>query len=186
MNLSSLPELISGCKSKNPGSQKKLFMLLYGYALGIARRYGATNEDAEEIANDGFYKAFTKIEKYQDHIPFQLWLRKIIINTGIDHYRKHKNERIDSGPYTVKTIQNQGAQNLDQEYLLNILNKLSPQYKLVFVLNVIEGYKHDEIAELLNISVGTSKSNLSKARKRLKELINEFKENEKFERQSVR
>lgn len=164
-------QLIAGCKRNDPASQKALFVQLYDYGMSIAARYGTSLEDTEEITNDAFYKILKNINTYREEIPFKLWVRRIIINTGIDFYRKHKNKpKLSPLDVATKTY-NEGEEKLDQEYLLNLLNRLSPQYKMVFVLHVIEGYNHQEISEQLNISVGTSKSNLSKARTNLKKLL---------------
>lgn len=178
MSNSPVHELVKGCRKKDAASQKALFVYLYDYVMTIANRYGSSHQDTEEIANDSLYKVLSNIEKYNNQIPLKLWVRKIVINTGIDCYRKNKNkEKIALQESNLKSY-NQGAQNLDKEYLIALLNQLTPQYKLVFILYVIEGYTHEEIADKLNIAVGTSKSNLSKARAKLKKLIVKLKINE--------
>ena len=167
--------LISRCKKFDPQSQKLLYLAMYDMGMSIAKRYATTIEDAEEIAHDGFHKMLTQIGKYKEAIPFNLWVRRIIINCGIDHYRKNKNktQKINESQLKI-SVRNLGAEKMNQEYLLNILNVLSPQYKMVFVLYVIEGYKHKEISQMLKISIGASKSNLSKARAILKKSITAY------------
>lgn len=165
--------IIHRCKEKDPVYQKKLFMHMYNYGMNIASRYAINLHEAEEIANDGFFKMLDKIQLYKSEVPFKLWVRRIIINCGIDHYRKYKNKRtathFDSDS---KFDSNEGESKLDSDYLIQLIRKLSPQYKMVFILYIIEGYTHKEISERLNITIGTSKSNLSKARSKMKEMIN--------------
>lgn len=150
---------------------------MYNYGMSIASRYGDTKEEIEEIANDGFFKMLIKIHLYDEQIPFKLWLRKIIINCGIDHYRKKKKFKNETQNITIITnpeatwVNNVGSLKIDSEYLLDCIKKLSPVYKMVFVLYSIEGYSHREIASELNISEGTSKSNLHKARQNLQAMV---------------
>ena len=171
MNDDSLKRIIDGCKKNDPTCQKELFFSMYNFGMSIASRYARNIEDTEEIANDGFYKMLNKINSYPDHIPFKLWLRKIIIHCGIDHYRKNQAKEAKILPFDLNPGYNKGEQNLDSEYLLAMIWQLSPAYRMVFILFVIEGYSHEEIALQLKISEGTSKSNLSRARKFLQSLI---------------
>ena len=108
-----------------------------------------------------------------------------MINTGIDHYRKSQKKSNQIELIQLHEVRNKGAEKLDREYLLGFLNRLSPQYKMVFVLHVMEGFSHEEIAEKLNINKGTSKSNLSKARMNLKKMITELEQKESHGRQTV-
>lgn len=186
MNKAELNILIAACKIKDPASQKALFYHVYDFGFSIARRYANSKEEAEEIANDGFYKMLDKIDSYNEEIPFMMWLRKIMINTGIDHYRKTQKKSNKIKIEDRGEVKNLGAVKLDKEYLLSFLNRLSPKYKMVFVLHVMEGYSHLEIAKKLNISRGTSKSNLSKARMQLKKMISEFEQKESHGRQAIR
>jgi RNA polymerase sigma factor (sigma-70 family) len=171
MSDDSLLKLIDGCKKSDRACQKELFFYMYNFGMSIASRYARNLQDAEEIANDGFYKMLHKIESYPDHIPFRLWVRKIIINCGIDHFRKFQAKEVTLVNMDTSQSQNAGEVNLDSEYLLEMIRQLSPSYRMVFVLFVLEGYSHEEIALHLGISEGTSKSNLSKARKNLQTLI---------------
>jgi len=161
--------LIEGCKRNNASSQKKLFMEMYNYGMTIARRYGASLQESEEIANDGFYKAFKNIDKFHFQGPFRLWLRKIIINCAIDHFRKYSKKETQG--VERQHDFNIGVQQLESDYLVKMIQYLSPQYRMVFVLHVIEGYSHEEIASKLGIKKGTSKSNLSKAKAKLKQMV---------------
>lgn len=138
----------------------------------MAARYGQNLQETEEIANDGFYKMLHYIDRYRKEVPFKLWLRRIIINCGIDYYRKNKSRTSQElSPRVAVSTRNEGADQLDREYLLQLVRQLPPQYRMVFVLHVMEGYNHEEIARQLGISRGTSKSNLSKARKKLQAMV---------------
>ncbi len=141
--------------------------------MGICLRYSRTREEAVEIVNDGFVKIFKKLDKYSQGLSFKGWLRKVMINSAIDYYRR--NERhyhsldISHGKYetTALTV----FDNLSEQDIIASIQKLPPSYRMVFNLYVIEGYKHDEIANQLNISVGTSKSNLAIARNKLQKML---------------
>lgn len=166
----SIHSLVEACKQGSPEAQKALFMKMYNFGMSIAFQYSSSKMEAEEIAQDGFYKMFRHLEKYKPHVPFELWLRRIIINCGIDHYRKYSaKKQIKDLP--LVTIHNDGELLMDSEYLVQCIQSLSPAYRMVFNLYVIEGYSHKEIAEKLSITEGTSKSNLSKARRNLQAMI---------------
>jgi len=165
-----LQHIIKGCIKNDSSCQRKLFNYMYNYGMSVAARYGQSLHESEDIANEGFYKVLNSIQKYKPSIPFLLWVRRIIINCGIDHFRKRKNIAIPNSDATRKTT-NLGEQGLNADYLLDMIRHLSPQYRLVFVLHSIDGFTHEEIARKLNISKGTSKSNLSKARKKLQKMV---------------
>lgn len=167
--------LIEGCRGGNRASQLKLYEHFYSYGLSITLRYSKNREEALEILNDSFLKAFLKIDQYDSDLPFKPWLRRILINSSIDYHRKYSrlNEKLESSSKTELTTAsyNYALDNLEFDDLIVVLQKLSPAYRLVFTLYVVEGFKHQEIAEKLNISVGSSKSNLSKARMKLKSIL---------------
>ena len=145
---------------------------MYQYGMGIAAGYASSTDEIGEIANDGFLKMFLHIDRYKKHVPFDLWLRRIIINSGIDHYRKyHKSQHKKTKSLVAERSVNQGLLKLEEDDLLRQIQQLSPAYRLVFVLYVVEGYTHAEIAKKLKISIGSSKSNLHKAREKLKEML---------------
>ena len=167
--------LIEGCRGGNRASQMKLYEHFYSYGLSITLRYSKNREEALEILNDSFLKAFLKIDQYDSDLPFKPWLRRILINSSIDYHRKYSklNEiPVAAIPSEIETASHNSAlDNLEFDDLIIVLQKLSPAYRLVFTLYVIEGFKHHEIAEKLNIGVGTSKSNLAKARLKLKSIL---------------
>ena len=167
--------LIEGCRRDNRASQLKLYEHFYSYGLSITLRYSKNREEALEILNDSFLKAFLKIDQYDSDLPFKPWLRRILINSSIDYHRKYSrlNENLAINPPTelASASYNFALDNLEFEDLIVVLQKLSPAYRLVFTLYVVEGFKHQEIAEKLNIGIGTSKSNLAKARIKLKSIL---------------
>ena len=167
--------LITGCLRGHHESQIRLYKQYYSYAMGIGLRYSKNREEALEIVNDTFLKVFSKIDQYDMEQPFLPWLRKILVNTSIDYHRKyHKLEEPLDIAYlnqTNKTTTNEALENLAFEDLIKVTQQLSPAYRLVFNLYIVEGLTHQEIAEKLEISVGSSKSNLSKARQKIMSML---------------
>lgn len=143
---------------------------MYDYGMSIAARFGSTQAESEDIANEGFYKVIAHISRFDPKVPFLLWVRRIIINCGIDQYRKGKSQYVENQTDNI-AIANKGGESLDSEYLLDMVRSLPPQYRMVFVLHAVEGFSHEEIAQKLNIKKGTSKSNLSKARTKLQAMV---------------
>jgi RNA polymerase sigma factor (sigma-70 family) len=148
--------------------------MFYDFALSICLRYANNRDDATSILNEGFFKVFNQIETFDIEKPIIPWIRRILINTSIDYYRSNlkfeQNVEIDEYENSVKADE-QIYTKLNYDDLLQMIHKLSPAYRAVFNLYAIEGYSHNEIAEYLKISVGTSKSNLSKARMKLVEYL---------------
>ena len=170
-----VPFLIKGCREGNRSSQLRLYEHFYGYGMGICLRYCKNREEALEVLNDGFLKAFTKIELYNPLYPFKAWFRKILINASIDYHRKyHKltgGEALGYEAETKASTHNLGLENLAYDDLIKIMQKLSPGYRLVFNLYIVDGLTHKEIAKKLTISEGTSKSNLAKAKRKIQTLL---------------
>jgi len=166
--------ILEGCRNENSMSQRKLYEYYYGFAMNIALRYGKNKDEALEIVNDAFLKVFYKINRYDSSFPFQGWLYRIVVNAGIDYFRSNKNqlsflELVDSNqPIENTTPLPTISPNED---MLPVIQELSPAYRMVFNLYVMEEYKHHEIAELLGISVGTSKSNLARAKAKIRQAI---------------
>lgn len=139
-------------------------------------RYADTQEDAVEIMHDGFMKVFTYIGKFDRKRPFKPWIRKIMINSALDHIKKqNKIKLIDSLDQGLELSAEQHDQHpVSYEDLLEMIRKLPPSYGTVFNLRAIEGYKHKEVAEMLGISVGTSKSNYAKAKQKLRAYLSTY------------
>ncbi|MGO4294616.1 RNA polymerase sigma factor [Chitinophaga sp. RAB17] len=171
--LNNINDLIAGCCRKERSSQEALYRNFFGYGLSICLRYAQNREEAVEIMNDGFLKIFQHIQSFDTSRSFKTWLAKIMVNTSIDFLRsKKKLVFVDDisqvpEPGTDEKI----IDKLSYEELLKHVQLLPPAYRTVFNLYIMEGYQHQEIAAMLRISEGTSKSNLFKAKKILKERI---------------
>jgi RNA polymerase sigma-70 factor (ECF subfamily) len=175
-----LQSLVQGCIELDRGSQKKFYMIFYGYAITVCNRYVQVEDDATEVMNDGFLKIFRELKRFEPrHNNFEAslkgWMRRIFINTAVDHLRKQKHRFDTASLPDYEQLSNESGQwptdNFSHKELLEMISRLSPAYRTVFNLYVIDGYNHEEIAQLLNISAGTSKSNLSKARANLQKMI---------------
>ena len=177
---------IKGCALNKRESQKKLYGSFYGYAMAICDRYANNQEDAVEIINDGFLKIFREIHHfepaYADVVSsFKGWLRKIMIYTAIDYFRKYNKHQppadLETVVHQVPAYFSDGLDRLSHEEIIRSVQQLSPGYRAVFNLFIIDGLSHEEIANHLEISVGTSKSNLAKARRQLQKIL--FKQGHK-------
>ncbi|HEY0895042.1 MAG TPA: sigma-70 family RNA polymerase sigma factor [Sphingobacteriaceae bacterium] len=162
-------ELIDGCLKKRLEDQQKLYRHFYSYTMSICLRYAGNKFEAADILNDGFMKVFTHLSKFDGQKPFHLWLRRIMMNTAIDYYRANLKYR---KTYDLEEAHDLGEEDtvqskLNYEDLLKLVQELPPSYRTVFNLFAIDGYSHEEIASMLGISVGASKSNLFKARQKL-------------------
>ena len=165
--------LIEGCRNKNRHSQKKFYEHFYGYGMSVALRFGENREEALEIVNDSFLKVFRRLDQYDTSFPFKAWFRKILINSAIDYFRKfHKHPKYLEMTEIGDLKDSESLYSFSsKDDMLPIVQKLPPAYRMVFNLYVMEEYKHHEIAEILDISVGTSKSNLARAKVKLREII---------------
>jgi RNA polymerase sigma factor (sigma-70 family) len=144
--------------------------------FGVCLRYAGSKEDAQDVLHEGFLKVFEKIGQFEARGSFEGWLRRIMVNTALEKYRsQHKLVRIqdDIAEYDEYSPED-FTESITVSELLLIIRELSPQYRVVFNLYAIEGYSHKEISEMLNISEGTSKSNLSRARIILQEKVKHY------------
>ena len=171
---------IQGCVLNDRLSQKKIYTSFYNYAMSIICIYTNNYEDSVEILNGGFLKIFKEIYRYQpsyaDHIlSFKGWLRKIMIYTAIDYFRKnHKHRFTEDLDHEDAWRSAQGVDALDNishKEILRSLQKLTPGYRIIFNLFIIENLSHEEISKRLGISIGTSKSNLARGRKQLQKIL---------------
>ena len=180
--LPTLPELLAACQRQERLAQRRLYGQFHGFAMSICLRYARDRDQALEAANDGFVKVFRDLYRFdaarhpKDLLgSFRGWLKRIMVHTAIDHYRanerhQHQQELDDA---TLNQA-DQGATPLDTlsyDELLGLVQRLPPAYRAVFNLAVIDGFGHEEIAKKLRISVGTSKSNLFKARAHLRTML---------------
>jgi len=158
--------LIKGCIKGDPGSQEKLYRQFSAAMYGLCLQYASSEEDARDILQDGFVKVFKKIGQVKDVKAFPGWIRRVMINTALERYRSLVvMQRIDEDPLLLnEKITDDVLDDLNAEFLVALIQELPPRYRMVFNLYAIEGYSHKEIGDMLNISDGTSKSNLSRAR----------------------
>lgn len=166
-----LADIIKGCKRQEPTAQKELYNRYKEILFGITRRYIKSLEDAEDVFIEGLYKIYSKIDKYEGKGSFEGWMKRIVINESLMYLRKHKNFKLSVETDNVQIgINPEIINRLQYNDVVKLLDLLPTGYRTIFNLYVIEGYKHREIAELLNISINTSKSQLILAKKRLREI----------------
>jgi RNA polymerase sigma-70 factor (ECF subfamily) len=169
-------QLVRGCVLKNEAAQKAVFDLYAGKMLGVCMRYARNNADAEDMLQDAFIKVFDKIKQFKGEGSFEGWIRKIVVNTALKKYTLIRYDKEIIGHEGVDaehffSTEQVAYSHLSEKELLQLVNKLPDGYRFVFNMYVIEGYSHDEIATLLGIQSGTSRSQLAKARMLLQKQI---------------
>jgi len=171
---------IEGCVLNDRLSQKRIYTSFYNYAMSICSIYTPNYEDSVEILNDGFLKIFKEIYRYQpayaDHVlSFKGWLRKIMLYTSIDHFRKSQKHRfikeLDSEVIQFSAADEDALDRISHNEIVKSMQKLTPGYRIIFNLFIIENFSHEEISKRLGISIGTSKSNLARGRKQLQKIL---------------
>ncbi len=174
-HIHSEPDLIRGCITGNRKFQEDLYKMHSSKMYAVCLRYCNNSNDAQDVLQDGFVKVFRNLEKFRFEGSFEGWLRRIFVNTAIEHYRKKSNnysisEQIEA---SIEDQNYSAFEKLAEQDLIKVINTLSPGYKAVFNMYVIEGYSHKEISELLQISEGTSKSQLARAKAILQKILKE-------------
>jgi RNA polymerase sigma-70 factor (ECF subfamily) len=171
------PQLIALCIKQDRKAEYELYKLTYSYLMGICMRYSKDKDMASESLNTGFLKILKSLSSYKPEVPFKAWIRRVMVNTLIDDYRKNKRNRekltyveeyYDSSDFSDV---NEALSRINYKQLLVQINLLPEATKKVFNLFAIDGYSHKEIGEMLTISEGTSKWHLNAARQKLKEYI---------------
>jgi RNA polymerase sigma factor (sigma-70 family) len=174
MGEADLQQLIEDCIQQDRKSQKMLYKAFYGFAMGICLRYANNRYEATEIMNQGFLKVFTNLHRYDDGRPFKAWMGKIMMNTSIDYYRSNLRMAYTDDLEKAEHVYDNNElpdKRIAYNELIAMIQQLPQAYRTVFNLYAIEGYTHEEIGTMLNINAGTSKSNLFKAREKLKKMI---------------
>ncbi|MFD2533221.1 RNA polymerase sigma factor [Gracilimonas halophila] len=169
-----LADILKGCRKHRRESQKELYEMFYAYGMSITLRYADSRNQAAAVLNDAFMKVFENIRSYDTNRDFKPWFRRIVINTAINQYHKDRKRLQMTDPLSGEDdlfSEEHIISGISYDELIGMVQELSPAYRTVFNLYVIEGFKHEEIAGMLDISVGTSKSNLSKAKRNLRELL---------------
>lgn len=165
--------LIQGCKRNDPPSQEALYRRYWSFAMSVCLRYAPTRDDALELAHDAFLKAFQSIGAVDEARPFRPWFRSVLVRAAIDRHRSTRRYHATIAPEADPPDEGVAPEQpgaLEVEDLLALLAALSDVERAVFNLSEIEGYTHDEIAGLLGIAAGTSRSHLTRARRRLRSL----------------
>ncbi len=166
-------DLIQGCIDGERQMQELLYKRFAAKMYGVCLRYAGNAEEANDILQEGFIKVFKNLDKFRKEGSFEGWVRRIFVNTAIEQFRK-KIKLYNVSEVQENTIEDKELDALDvlaTKDILSIVNQLSPGYKAVFNMHVIEGYSHKEIADLLGITEGTSKSQLARAKGVLKKLV---------------
>jgi RNA polymerase sigma-70 factor (ECF subfamily) len=181
-NKEQVKKLIKGCKRGDRKSQRVLYEALYPKMLGVCMRYSSDPSEAKDLVQDGFIKVFQKIKSFNYKGSLEGWVRRLIVNNSIDHIRKSRQMRynyeeesnlLNMKDETPEIQEDKKLIRLKAEAIVKLIQELSPAYRTVLNLYVVEDMSHKEISEQLGISEGTSKSNLSKAKVKLRELYNE-------------
>ena len=166
--MSDIKKIIKGCLAGNRRDQELLYRRHSAKLYAVCLQYSGNDEEARDILQEGFIKIFENLQNYKHEGSFEGWIRRIVVNTALEKFRsRHNLFRVDD----IDTITEPEAEPDNEDYsglqavdLLYIIRELPPKYRMVFNLYAIEGYSHREIGDMLNISEGTSKSNLSRAR----------------------
>lgn len=166
-------DFIQACIHQERWAQKLLYEEYYSKMMGICLRYATNDDDAMDILHEGFIKVFKNISKYQPGTSLSAWIRRVMVNTSIDYYRKSIRRRTEDieQAYNVSSSDADAVSQCTEKEILEAIQQLTPAYRTVFNLYVIEGYSHKEIADLLEITESTSRSNLVKARMKLKAIL---------------
>ena len=173
-----LEDIIRKCKKGDKKSQKQLYEIYSPVLYGICLRYAKTEAEAQDMLQEGFIKILTKISHYTGQGSFEGWMRRIIVNTSITAYHKNKKHNQNYDITNIQEVEIKGSNHYSDDYtteeLLNVIKTLPPGYKMVFNMYAIEGYRHKEIAEKLEINENTSKSQYSRAKKLIQKKLKEL------------
>lgn len=167
------------CKSRERQAQSELYQYFSPKMYALCLRYAKNQDEAADILQNGFIKVFNKCELYEGKGSLEGWIRRVMVNTAIESHRKNKVHFLSTDELSGKELEQVGTfslNHLDYKDLLALIKKLPMGYRTVFNLYAIEGYNHKEIADMLDISEGSSKSQLSRARVWLKERIQKMEE----------
>ena len=167
----SLKKLIEKCKQGDLKAQSEVYQLFAGKLFALCLKYSKNYQEAQDNLQDGFITIFKKMHQYQFKGSFEGWLKRIVVNTALQKYRKKNVLNLISDEFPDKIEVEVDETTVSLDYLLRIIQELPNRYRLVFNMYVLDGYSHREIAEMLEISEGTSKSNLSRARQILKRKV---------------
>jgi RNA polymerase sigma-70 factor (ECF subfamily) len=177
----SLEKLIHQCKQQDIRAQEKLYRLYSGKLFGLCLKYSNNYQQAEDNLQDGFITIFNKIHQYEDKGSFEGWMKRIVINTTLQKHRKEKYFEIINDNLLEDPVVEIDDDEITTNFLLKSIQELPERYRQIFNLYALDGFSHKEIAEMLNISVGSSKSNLARARHILKAKIENHQNDNKVQ-----
>lgn len=175
--MANLKEIINRCSRGDREAQSLLYRRFAGKMFSVCKRYSKNDAEAEDNLQDGFIKIFSRIKQYSFSGSFEGWMRRVIVNSIFEKYRKKKNVHAveDISVHEKEELRNDIVGKMSADDLMRLIQELPPRYRMAFNLYAIEGYSHKEIAQAMGISEGTSKSNLSRARAILqKKVVFEF------------
>jgi len=173
-------EIIQGCIKGKIRSQELLYRRFFAFAMSVCIRYNPNRDDALEVLNDSFMKVFDNISRFDQDKPFKSWFRRILVNTSLDRYRENKKFTLQA-EFDASELEVSGQAEyegrMEAEEILVMLASLPELYRVIFNLYEVEGYSHDEIAGMLDIAPGTSRSHLSRARAMLRKIFLQLNNN---------
>ena len=178
-NKEDVKKIVDGCTKGDRNSQHQLYKMTYGKMLGVCMRYSADINEAKDLLHDGYIKVFEKISTFKNIGSLEAWIKRLIINNNLDYLKSKKrtnfSENSDAILESLKddsddVLEQVNETNITAEKLIELIQELSPVYRTIFNLYYVEDFSHKEIADMLNINIGTSKSNLARAKVNLKNL----------------
>ena len=176
--MTEIKKILNGCLAGNRRDQELLYRRHAAKLYAVCLQYSGNDDEAKDILQEGFIKIFENLGHYKHEGSFEGWMRRITVNTALEKFRSKHNlyrvDDIDMIPEPVAEPDDNDYSGLEANDLLNIIRELPPKYRMVFNLYAIEGYSHKEISKMANISEGTSKSNLSRARNILQRRVGSY------------
>lgn len=168
-------DLIKGCLSGSRKMQEALYTRFASKMYAVCLRYSKNADDAQDLLQEGFIKIYKNLEKYRGDGSFEGWVRRIFVNTSIEHLRKtvNINQLSETHENTIEDSEWNALDNFAEKDIIKMVQELSPGYRQVFNMYVVEGYSHKEIADMLGISEGTSKSQLARSKAILQKMISD-------------
>lgn len=168
------PELLAACIAHDRLAQQTLYEQYYGYAFNVCVRYSRNEAEAREMVNDGFLRVFKGLESFDSTNAFRPWLKRVLVNSSLNYLRKKQTLLVSISDLDEPVFSELSVTSLQYQDILAAIQHLPPMYRSVFNLYEIEGYTHDEISQELSISVVTSRSNLMRAKNKLKAMLRDY------------
>jgi RNA polymerase sigma factor (sigma-70 family) len=167
-------ELLTACIAHDRLAQRKLYEQFYGYAFNVCLRYSRNETEAGEMVNDGFLRVFKGLSSFRQEGSFKPWLKRVLINSSLNYLRKKQTLLVSISNTAEPEFPDISVSGLQYQDILGAIQHLPPMYRSVFNLYEIEGYSHQEISKVLKISAVTSRSNLMRAKTKLKAMLRDY------------